>query len=77
MRENELNRNEIFNCVDIEWMPLNENLDDTLNDSLNSSRISLDVSVVKDVVLNKNPSNNGFQAIRNIFNMYSNKFQEI
>lgn len=62
LRDNEVDKNDVFKFVDIEWIPFEENLDDTLSDSLNSSRISLNVSLVKEVML-KQP----YQNIQNIF----------
>ncbi|XP_004521462.1 kinesin-like protein KIF14 isoform X2 [Ceratitis capitata] len=54
VRSNEsLNCESIFNCVDINWEPMDNDECTTLNDSLNSSRISLNLNVVKGVLLNK------------------------
>ncbi|XP_055858404.1 kinesin-like protein KIF14 [Episyrphus balteatus] len=62
LRDNEVDRNDVFKCVDIEWKSLEDNMDDTLSDSLNSSRISLNLSLVKEVML-KQP----YQKFQNIF----------
>ncbi|XP_054742145.1 kinesin-like protein KIF14 [Anastrepha obliqua] len=49
----DLTSENIFNCVDMNWEPWENDETATLNDSLNSSRISLNLSIVKDGLLKK------------------------
>ncbi|XP_011194123.1 kinesin-like protein KIF14 [Zeugodacus cucurbitae] len=49
----DLTSDNLFNCVDMNWEPMESDDCATLNDSLNSSRISLNLSVVKDALLKK------------------------
>ncbi|XP_017494367.1 PREDICTED: kinesin-like protein KIF14 isoform X2 [Rhagoletis zephyria] len=49
----DLTAENVFNCVDMNWEPLENDENTTLNDSLNSSRISLNLSIVKDALLKK------------------------
>ncbi|XP_049317707.1 kinesin-like protein KIF14 [Bactrocera dorsalis] len=54
VRNNEdLNSHNVFNCVDMNWEPLEGDDCATISDSLNSSRISLNLSIVKDALLKK------------------------
>lgn len=68
IRENPVEPDNLFNCVDIQWKPIEE-CDNELesNNSLNSSRISLNLSAVKEIVLGHTPEKTNFQKIRNIF----------
>ncbi|XP_055916021.1 kinesin-like protein KIF14 [Eupeodes corollae] len=71
LRDNEVDRKDVFRCMDIDWKPLAEDLDNTLSDSLNSSRISLNLSLVKEVML-KQP----YQKFPNIFSSNSSNKKE-
>lgn len=66
IRENLVDPDKLFDCVDIDWQPTDVN-ELELNDSLNSSRISLNLSAVKDVVLGRTPEKSNFQMLRNMF----------
>uniref|UniRef100_A0A6P4ERL0 Kinesin-like protein KIF14 n=1 Tax=Drosophila rhopaloa TaxID=1041015 RepID=A0A6P4ERL0_DRORH len=48
-----LNAKTIFQSVEVDWEPLDVELNDTLSDTHNSSRIALNLSAMKDVLLNK------------------------
>ena len=60
IRENGIQKNKLFDCVDIEWTPNYDfGLDNSVNDSLNSSRISVNLNAIKDALLgNTSPLNN-------------------
>lgn len=49
----DLSADNVFNCVDMNWEPLEGDDCATLNDSLNSSRISLNLNIVKEALLKK------------------------
>lgn len=66
IRENPVNPDNLFDCVDIEWQPTDVNELES-NDSLNSSRISLNLSAVKEVVLGRTPEKSNFQKLRHMF----------
>ncbi|XP_017056655.2 kinesin-like protein KIF14 [Drosophila ficusphila] len=48
-----LNARTIFQSVEVDWEPLDADLNETLSDTHNSSRIALNLSAMKDVLLNK------------------------
>lgn len=45
----------IFQSVEVDWQPLDAELNETLNDTHNSSRIALNLSAMKDVLLKQQP----------------------
>ncbi|KAH8273803.1 hypothetical protein KR044_000716 [Drosophila immigrans] len=45
------NESNIFQSVEVDWQPLDAELNETLNDTHNSSRIALNLSAMKDVLL--------------------------
>ncbi|KAL7738873.1 hypothetical protein ACLKA6_001321 [Drosophila palustris] len=45
------NASNIFESVEVDWQPLDAELNETLNDTHNSSRIALNLSAMKDVLL--------------------------
>ncbi|XP_017019227.1 kinesin-like protein KIF14 [Drosophila kikkawai] len=47
------NARNIFQSVEVDWEPLDADLNETLSETHNSSRIALNLSAMKDVLLNK------------------------
>lgn len=77
--DSEINAQNLFDCVDIEWrQPLDDDDDilngnsilntSELNESLNSSRISLNLTAMKEAILGKS-NERSFKTIRNLFNV--------
>ncbi|XP_043950530.1 kinesin-like protein KIF14 isoform X2 [Drosophila biarmipes] len=52
-QQEKLNARTIFQSVEVDWEPLDADLNETLSDTHNSSRIALNLSAMKDVLLNK------------------------
>nr|CAA67928.1 kinesin-like protein [Drosophila melanogaster] len=52
-QQEKLNATTIFQSVEVDWEPLDADLNETLSDTHNSSRIALNLSAMKDVLLNK------------------------
>ncbi|XP_017115708.1 kinesin-like protein KIF14 [Drosophila elegans] len=52
-QQEKLNAKTIFQSVEVDWEPLDADLNETLSDTHNSSRIALNLSAMKDVLLNK------------------------
>uniref|UniRef100_A0A1A9WEY2 Kinesin motor domain-containing protein n=1 Tax=Glossina brevipalpis TaxID=37001 RepID=A0A1A9WEY2_9MUSC len=51
----DVNNDNCFNSVDIEWKPLEADLNESLNNSINSSGIAIDLKAYKDNFLKKSP----------------------
>ncbi|XP_037712311.1 kinesin-like protein KIF14 isoform X1 [Drosophila subpulchrella] len=52
-QQEKLNARTIFQSVEVNWEPLDADLNETLSDTHNSSRIAINLSAMKDVLLNK------------------------
>ncbi|XP_017095665.2 kinesin-like protein KIF14 [Drosophila bipectinata] len=52
-QQEKLNARTIFQSVEVDWEPLDADLNETLSETHNSSRIALNLSAMKEVLLNK------------------------
>lgn len=74
IRENDVNAENIFDSVDIEWSEYEAGESD-LNESLNSSRISLNLSAMKEAILGK-PTRSCIKKFQNTLSSWTENKEE-